>query len=85
MLKAPSFGSSFVHASVPGSVTVLAWYSDAEAVCPASSRTVIVITLPGLFVGPLVIGKITEPLAGPVAMSSPSSRRSPSTASGLAV
>jgi hypothetical protein len=66
-------------------LTVLAWYSEADAVCPASSRTVTVIMLPGLLFGPLVTGKITEPLAGPLAITSPSSRRSASTASALAV
>jgi hypothetical protein len=56
-----------------------------DAVCPASSRTVTVIRLPGLLFGPLVTGKITEPLAGPLAITSPSSRRSTATASALAV
>jgi hypothetical protein len=44
-----------------------------------------VIRLPGLLFGPLVTGKITEPLAGPLEITSPSSMRSTATVSTLAV
>ena len=74
-----------VQAALPGSLTALAWNTDADALWPASSRTVTVIVLPGLLCGALVIGKMKGAPAGPLAMTSPSSSRSASTASGLAV